>query len=524
MHGKQTMMGVQGSMINATNRLFCRLDGLTSEAREEKRSEALKNLGLSEAESIPVFDEATQTAARFLEAPICLLTLVVGDRVWFKSAVGLSSLGLMNQLASTRMLSREDAFCTYVVDSQQNLIVSDTLSEPALANSVLTQHYGIRAYLGTPLMTADGQCIGALAVMDLVARQFTPRDIEFLALSARWCLREFEREQMLKMQPSQAQVQEWLALDRPSETPPLAIAGDSKKALAQSASAATSTSAIKLKLLGQLTQDLRSPLTAVIGMASVLIDEVFGTLNNKQKEYLQIIHNSGQQMNALVNDILKLGLVDENAAQLKLASVNVEMLCQQTINSLADIAKQKRQALRLSIEPGKRIWSLDKDKVQQALYFLVASIIAASEAESEVRIHFSRRSETLNIAVWVSHPWLGDGVPQISLPISTSTTDTNGIDETFSAMVLSSDTDRQLSDRILTTSSLETAFNQGKNSDRHSETDNSQTLLGLILGCHLAESHGGKIAIQGSSESGYRYVLMLPKIKAQENELENSPV
>jgi signal transduction histidine kinase len=38
----------------------------------------------------------------------------------------------------------------------------------------------------------------------------------------------------------------------------------------------------------------------------------------------------------------------------------------------------------------------------------------------------------------------------------------------------------------------------------------SRESLGLLLSCQLAELHGGQITIQGSSESGYRYVLSLP--------------
>jgi signal transduction histidine kinase len=38
----------------------------------------------------------------------------------------------------------------------------------------------------------------------------------------------------------------------------------------------------------------------------------------------------------------------------------------------------------------------------------------------------------------------------------------------------------------------------------------SRESLGLLLSCHLAELHNGEIVIQGSSESGYRYVVSLP--------------
>ena len=63
---------------------------------------------------------------------------------------------------------------------------------------------------------------------------------------------------------------------------------------------------------------------------------------------------------------------------------------------------------------------------------------------------------------------------------------------------------------MLRASSLEKMIDEPENDQLPSQK--SQELLGLILSCHLVESHGGKIMVQGSSESGYRYVLMLPKI------------
>ncbi len=84
------------------------------------------------------------------------------------------------------------------------------------------------------------------------------------------------------------------------------------------------------------------------------------------------------------------------------------MLCQQVVNSLKDLAKQHQQNLSLTIEPGSRTWSLDKEKIRQAIYYLILSVMEMSEPGGEVKIHVSKRSHLLNIALSVSHPWLGD--------------------------------------------------------------------------------------------------------------------
>lgn len=159
-------------MVDIGNKLY----QLNSETNSvvEQRLKALSQLGLLEAETIPVFEAATQTTADFLEVPICILGFIDQNCHWFKSAVGLSRLGLMNQLAATRSLPKAESFCTHVVESQQVLVISDALNEP-VAKSVLVERYGIRAYLGVPLMFS-GVCLGTIAVMDLQPRTFTSRD------------------------------------------------------------------------------------------------------------------------------------------------------------------------------------------------------------------------------------------------------------------------------------------------------------------------------------------------------------
>lgn len=504
-------------MVEPENKLFGFKDGWVSqEAREQQRLEALSELGLRQPETIPVFEEATQTAAHCLEAPISILGFVDQELHWFKSSVGLSRLGLMNHLAQNRQLLRRESFCAQVVESFQVIAINDTkeITDSVLITSKLVQEYGIRAYLGAPLMDASGNCLGALAVMDLVPRNFTTRDIEFLQIIARWCMSEFERNRLL-------------LADKSDKTPfntitALSLNDDHTSELritpANLAKEPFSTKQLKLELLEQLTQELRTPLTSVLGMASVLGREIYGPLTTKQREYLDIIQHSGRYLLSLVNEITELGAVDENAMVLNLAPVDIEMLCQQAINSLEEAANRREQDIRLSIEPGySRIWLLDKDKLRQILYHLVFSVIQLSATGSIVRIHVSYKENTLNITVWVSHPWLGDGMTDVD-PFfrrnSLSLRELSGDVEIYSNYLDSPEEvgipiARQKTSNLadaqsnILTMSAEASLGNGRG-------HLSRESLGLLLSCQLAELHGGQIVIQGSSESGHRYVLSLP--------------
>jgi signal transduction histidine kinase len=493
-------------MAELETRICCPLNGLNSTVQDQKRLATLQELGLLEAEGIAVFQEATQTAVRFLEVPIGWLAFLTTDQLLIQSAVGLSRVGLMNPLAQSRQLPRQESFCTYVVESQQVLAIHDTASNPVFAQSLLVGYYGIRAYLAAPLFTADGLCLGTLAVMDLVPRSFTPRDIEFLAMTARWCLSEFERNKMLRSPTA------ILPSSHASEMTPANESNFTQGLVSDSSVPFSSTHSIKLQLLTHLTQELRTPLTSIMGMASVLNRQIYGELTDKQKEYLEIIHQSGQHLVSLVEEIMALDVFDEinNPPYLNVSPVDIEMLCQKAIHSLVETAEQNQQQIRLTIEPGTRLWVLDKEKAQQMLYYVILSVIYSAEAGGEIRLHVSRKIDRLNMAVWVSHPWLGEGVPTVYEELTdvsltgreSEKHKQNGKAESPGAATLKTP--------ILSSVSMsKTLMVNGK--EMLLKTDSRES-LGLFLSCHLAELHHGKLSVQGLSESGDRYIISLPKL------------
>lgn len=472
------------------SRLFCKLDGLTVAAREQHRLAVLTHLGLMDTESVPIFEEATQTIAHHLEAPICLLSLVDADRQWFKSAVGLSRLGLMNDLARHRQIPREESFCTHVVDSGQVLAIEDTMSHPAFVNNLLVQQYGIRSYLGVPLFTTNGDCIGTIAMMDLVPRTYTETEVEFLILTARLSMSEHERLHLVKTQAINASLQA-------SQNQP-----------------GTAVNPVKFELLAQLTQELRTPLTSVMGMASVLNREIYGPLTSKQKEYLDIIHHSGQYLLSLVKEILELSQLDDSTRVLNLSSVDIEMLCQQAIATLDQAAHRREQQIRLSVEPGVRIWLLDKEKVRQMLYHLIFAVIQASNAGSIIRLHVSQKANGLRLTVWTSHPCFGEGLSftEVYAPLSSATLISSEYDEHSSSNGNGSRNGKGSSLSLMTLSTLTTPVAEDTEMDDASISETLRKNLGLLLSRQLAELHGGKILVQGVAESSYRYVITLPRL------------
>ncbi|NJM57186.1 MAG: GAF domain-containing sensor histidine kinase [Synechococcales cyanobacterium RU_4_20] len=483
-------------MSGLESRLFCRLDGLSAAAREQQRLLAVADLGLLETDSVPVFEEATQTAAQFLDAPICWLGILDRDSLWFRAALGLSKLGLMNALAKSRRMAREDSFDTNVVDSHQVLVVPDTTQHPAFVQNMLVQQYGIRSYLGTPLIASSGHCLGTLAVMDLEPREFSEQQVQFLELVARWSVSEFERDRAMTL-PTPAVRPESFGLSHSAPLPPL------PSPLSAPAPNEAPPSPLRLQLVGQLTQQLRAPLTAVLGMAGMLSREIYGPLTDKQREYLDVIQRSGQTLLSLIQEIMDLAALEDGQGGLNLTPVDVELLCQQVIHTLTPMSNQRELELRFSLEPGQRVWHLDKDKVRQMLYHLIFSVIHSANAGSVLRLHVSRKKSQLQFSLWVSHPWLGDGLPPNDgsedlgiLPVNSEGLEGDFGFEGAGAPVGTATRPTPNSKELL-------ELLQSASTERPEN-------LRLLLSRHLAEIQGGQLFVQSSLESGYRYIALLP--------------
>jgi len=282
---------------------------------------------------------------------------------------------------------------------------------------------------------------------------------------------------------------------------------------------------IKVKLLTHLAQELLTPLTSVVGMTSVLNQEIYGPLTSKQKEYLDIIQNSSRQLRSLVEEIVTLAELNDNPSDIKRSAVDIETLCQQVVSTLSPVASRQELEISLSIGPGARLWLLDKDKAQQMLHHLVFSVIQSAGSGCIVRIHLSRKEEGINIAVWVFHPWLGDSLPHAKLYSdyflnSEKANYSNANSDSNESQIIEQQPNlpsRKLHRLVLSLSEL-TAMVAADDVDRtpHLAGYGARERLGLLLCCQLAEMQGGQLSIQGLPDSGYRYMLAIPCLNAME--------
>ncbi|MBE9222007.1 GAF domain-containing protein [Cyanobacterium stanieri LEGE 03274] len=445
--------------------LFCQWHNESPEDRKNRHQRAIARLELRKNRVIPVFDEATQISARTLNAPICILGILDGEEYCFKSGFGVANFGFNSELIRSRKINKEDSFATYVIDSKKPLKIENTIKDPFFFQNILVQHHQIKAYLGVPLITAQGDCIGCLEVFDLESRPFTPEQIEYIYLTARWCMAEYERDYLINQAPLLNQNNEHNQSAPPSP--------DNKPNQPN-----TYSLNLKIKLVNQLIQKISLPLTSVIGMSSVLKQGIYGKINDKQLEYLNIVYDSGQEITALLDEIISLGIIHKND-NLELSLVDIEIIGEQISQSLQMSAKNKQCTLRLSFEPGDKLWYLDREKVQQTIYYLVTTIIETARPGGNIQIHFSHQSSQIKINILIKHPWLGDGIPYEKTEVYLQ--------------------------------AIEEYYDVDHNDTYQEELENySYDIITLLFSCYLAKLQQGNIQIKGTPELGYRFEVNIP--------------
>ena len=120
----------------------------------------------------PAFDALTRVAARVLGTPIALVTLVDGERQWFKSRVGLPELSETPRLSS---------FCAHALLQPGPMVVPDARRDPRFQHDPLVvDEPGIRFYAAAPIVLANGTVPGTVCVIDRQPRDIDPDTLALL--------------------------------------------------------------------------------------------------------------------------------------------------------------------------------------------------------------------------------------------------------------------------------------------------------------------------------------------------------
>ena len=163
----------------------------------------------------------------------------------------------------------------------------------------------------------------------------------------------------------------------------------------------------KSEFLASMSHELRTPLNAVLGFSEVLLERMFGDINDRQEEYLRDIHNSGKHLLELLNEILDLSKVEAGQMELEFTSLDVPAALEYAVSMLRERATA--HSIELRVELGERIGAVEADELRfkQVVLNLVSNAVKFTPDGGSVVI----RAEEVNNDLRVTVQDTGVGIP-----------------------------------------------------------------------------------------------------------------
>lgn len=233
-------------------------------------------------------------------------------------------------------------------------------------------------------------------------------------------------------------------------------------------------SAYKSEFLANMSHELRTPLNSLLILSQLLAENRERTLNDKQVQYARTIHAAGEDLLALISDILDLAKIESGTVELDVEDMPLAELLRSADSSFRALAESKGVQFELRLAPGvppsvpadpRRLWQIVKNLLSNAFKFTSSGRVALSVEPAAA----PQGEAGAWIAVAVTDTGIGIPADQLA--------------------------------RIFE------SFHQG---DRGTARKFGGTGLGLAISQRLAAMMGGRIEVRSTPGEGSCFTLVLP--------------
>ena len=155
----------------------------------------------------------------------------------------------------------------------------------------------------------------------------------------------------------------------------------------------------KRRFLNMISHELRTPLGAIGGYASLLVEEINGSLSAEQRKFITRIQHNQQHLLRLVNELLDLAKIESGNSPLNLSSVSVQRVLD-SVYAMIDPQARASQ-IRLEVRGGDPSLSFygDGDRVEQIVLNLLSNAVKFTSAGGSVTVTTIPSSDDIHLEV-----------------------------------------------------------------------------------------------------------------------------
>ncbi|TMH63675.1 MAG: GAF domain-containing protein [Betaproteobacteria bacterium] len=345
-----------------------RLFNETREALDQQRAsgEVLTAISSSIADTKPVFDVILQSCQRLFAGDIVGVMLVRDD--------GMLDLGSYAGQGSEELrkmfpIPLTDSTISGRAIRERRVIATADIASPEVPDFTrkLASIVGFRSITAAP-MIFEGRGIGALWVGRAFTGAFNDKQLALL--------KTFADQAVIAIQNAR------LVGEIRDKSLQLEVANKHKS-----------------EFLANMSHELRTPLNAIIGFSEVLLERLFGDLNEKQDDYLKDIHSSGRHLLSLINDILDLSKIEAGRMELEVSTFDLASALSNAMTLVRERAQRHTIALEQQVDPQLGEITADERKFKQILVNLLSNAVKFTPDGGRIDVSARREEDNVVIAV-----------------------------------------------------------------------------------------------------------------------------
>lgn len=225
---------------------------------------------------------------------------------------------------------------------------------------------------------------------------------------------------------------------------------------------------LKSEFLASMSHELRTPLHTIMGFSELLGEEGEGSLNDKQKRYLQHIREDSRHLLGLINDVLDLSRIEAGAISLRIEHISLADAVSDAVNSIRPNAAMKSLALE-SHDIFKGLVAVDPMRLKEVFYNLLGNAVKFTPEGGKITVQAEEDGRFVRVTIADT----GIGIPADQLEL--------------------------IFEKFYQVGYATSGVREG-------------TGLGLAICKRLIEMHGGSIGIESEPGSGSRFYFTVPKV------------
>lgn len=320
---------------------------------EAMRLEELRSYRILDSLPEEAFDNLTKLASEIANMPIAMINLIDDNRQWTKSMVGFPD--------ECKETPRDETVCQYTI-KQSGTTEINNLEHDFRTSRLpsVSKKGGLRYYFGVPLITKNKYAIGTLCVLDYRENKLSDKQIDQLKVLANEVMTHLE---LHKQNRELQKLNEY-----------------------------------KVQLMKMLSHDMRSPLNGIIGLSSMLKEQLEAE-GSSHIETIDMIEQSSSQLNQMIDEVMSYSIIESEGLTLSPESVRLDEIVDSILQLYKPATRIKDLDLEFYVEGLEEPVWIDGDKFEQVIGNLLSNAIKYTKSGGRVKLSLIRKNDTLKLTV-----------------------------------------------------------------------------------------------------------------------------